>query len=270
MRERIMGESQIIYRVALAVLVIDDFNNKILKGSSVQVKITDVPEKPIRKQDGYFVFTGDLETIQQIEVESPLYYKAVIKVAPKRLNPLHPVLKIRLQPNRLYGVPGGVTFLEGRGLPGTEIQVILENRAQQMKLLYDYSRENKDNSREIRLFQAAKKDLAGKYLAISGKEQQDPEIFQILEMTDPEQGVCILTEALSSDYKKTGTTIFPVYTAKTDDRGEYYLLLPGLEGKEPCPCLIKYKKTNAGETSERGPSLRGDIIPGQGNRLDLA
>ena len=257
-----MEDRRITYQVAVAVLVIDDFNDKVLSGSAVQVRVSGLPDKPIRKTDGYFIFTAGKDEIRQIEVESPFYHKAVVKLEPGRLNPLHPVLKVRLQPNRLYGTPGSVTLLEGKAEPGSGIQVIPETRFQQLKLLYDYEREGNSEGREIRLFQAEKKDLAGKSLAICEKEQEEAEVFQVLEMTDQEQGVCILADALRKGYKKAGTTIFPVYTTKADAGGSYYLLLPGLEGKEGCPCLVR---TMEGKQK----TVKIDLIPGQRNRLDL-
>ena len=257
-----MLNRHIVYRVAVAVLVIDDFNDKILSGSAVQVRIVGLPDKPIRKSDGYFVFTTGRNEIRQIEVESHFYHKAVINLEPGKLNPQRPVLKVRLQPNRLYAAPGNVTFLEGRAKPDSEIQVIPEIHHQNLKLLYDYQKDGKTEDREISLFQAEKKDLAGKNLAIREKEQKEPEVFQILETTDQEQGTFLLAEALSKGYKKAGTTILPVYTTKADARGEYFLLLPGIEGKEACPCRIRC-------LADKETTIKATLTPGQGNRQDL-
>ncbi|MDR0469238.1 MAG: hypothetical protein LBH09_04625 [Peptococcaceae bacterium] len=252
----------IIYQVAVAVQVIDDFNDKVLTGAAIQVRIAGGGAKPVRKQDGYFVFLAGQKEIRQIEVESPLYHKAVVDIELRRLNPLRPVLKVRLQPNRLYAVPGGATYLEGKAEPGSLIHVIPETRQQTLKLLYDYEKGGAGEGREIRLFRADKKDLSGKHLAIRAKEQEEPEVFQVLEMSDPEQGTCVIAAALGKGYKKAGAEILSVYTATADSRGDYYLLLPGLEGKDTCDCRVKV-------ATGKAKTVTTQVKPGQGNRLDL-
>lgn len=252
----------LIRRVAVAVLVLDDFTDRILSGSAIQVRATGLPAKPIRKSDGYFVFTTDQGQIRQIEVESIFYDKEIVIVEQEKLHPLHPVVKVRLKPNRRYAMPGSVTSLEGQAEPGSEIRVIYTSHPQPLKLLYDYGKNGGEAEREIRLFHPEKKDLAGRTLAIQSKEQKEPELFRVLEMTDSEKGVCLLTQALSKEYKKIGTTIFPVYTTRADKKGEFFLLLPGLKGKEPCPCRVQA----VGQKTVRAESR---LTPGQTNRLDL-
>jgi hypothetical protein len=42
-------------RVAVAVLVLDDFTDRVLSGLAIQVSVPGMVGKPIRKSDGYFV-----------------------------------------------------------------------------------------------------------------------------------------------------------------------------------------------------------------------
>lgn len=258
-----MGSRHITYQVSLAVLVLDDFTDQVLKGASVQIKASGLPGRPIRKGDGYFVFTSDQGEIRQIEVESPFYQKAVVKIEPEQLHLRRPVIKIRLQPNKRYAAPKALTYLEGQAQPGSEIQVIPQEPLHVLKLLYDYENEGPEGTREIHLFQGEKKDLAGKTFGIRGKGQEEAELFRIWEMTDQEQGSCVLEKPLGRTYKKAGTTVFPVYVAKAEESGAYFLWLQGLEGKAPCPCRI----LNDGEKGLSSWDM--DLKPGQGNRLDL-
>jgi hypothetical protein len=251
----------IIYNVALAVLVIDDFNDKVLSGPAVQVKVTDSADKPIRKQDGYFVFLAGKNEIRQIEVDAHFYNKEIVQIEPWMLQDRRPILRVRLRPNRMYALPGGATVLEGKAAPGSEIQAIPETRAKALKLLYDYEK-GKGEGREIHLFQSDKKDLAGKRFAVRGKEGDEPEVFHVMEMTDVESGACMMAEPLQKEYKKAGTSIFPVCTAKADEKGEYFLLLPGVEGKEACPCQIRI-------SAAKGKTANVELTPGQSNKVDL-
>ncbi len=255
-----MGSRQIGYRVALAVLVIDDFTGRILSGSDIQVKIKGSSVKPVRKPDGYFVFTSGPE-IKQIVVESHFYQPAELSVDTGKLNPLHPVVIVRLTPNRLYPMAKNVTTLEGLAPAGNEIQVICDSYTQPYKLLCDYDRDS-TKGLEIRLFQAEKKDLSGKTLAIKMKDQIEAEVFKVLEMADQEQGLFRLEKPLSQGYQKMGTSIFPVYTAKADQHGDYFLLLPGLDCKDIGSCQVQMAEKPALKT-------RIDLKMGQSNRLDL-
>ncbi len=249
-------------RLSVAVLVLDDFTDRVLSGSAIQVRVTGLPVKPIRKSDGYFVFTADQGPIRQIEVDSLFYEKEIVAVVPEELNPLYPVVKIRLKPNRQYALPGAVTCLEGLAEQGSEIRVIHTSHPQPWKLLYDYEKDSREGEREIRLFHPEKKDLSGRILAIQGKDQKEPEIFRVLEMRDREQGVCLLTKALSKAYKKISTAIFPVYTTRADENGGFFLLLPGLTGKEPGRCRVQ-------AIGVQTVQVECDLMPGKTNRLDL-
>lgn len=249
-------------RVTVVVQVLDDFTDRVISGSAVQVRAVGLMAKPIRKSDGYFVFTADQGPIRQIAVESLFYEKEIVTLEPKALNPRHPVLKIRLKPNRRYTAPEPMTGLEGRAEPGSEIQVIYSSHPQPLKLLYDYKYDGREKGREIRLFHPEKKDLSGRTMAILSKEHPEPELFHILEMTDREQGICRLSKALSRSYKKIGATVLPVYTTRTDEEGNFFLFLPGLTGKKTVPYRIQ---AVGAKTVLMEPKLTQGII----NRLDL-
>ena len=176
--------------------------------------------------------------------------------------------------------------MEGMALAGSLIQVIPQVRTQLLRLLYDYEAEGKGGGREIQLYQTEKRDLTGRFLAISEKETEAPEVFQVSEMTDQELGLCLLGAPLRKSYKKAGTTVFPVYTAVADVSGGYFLYLPGIEGMEGCPCQVRCqtepKAGVAGNASGKATgwaSAKGsgtaeqtallELRPGQGNRVDF-
>jgi len=255
-----MGD--ISYRVAAAVLVIDDFTDRLVSGSSIRMRVPGSSVKPIRKADGFFVFTTGAREIRQIEVESPVYHRALIDLESQRLNPGRPVLRVRLQPNRLYAASGKVTAIEGKAGPGDVIQVAPASFPQSLKLLYDYTRDGDDGGLTICLFPSEKKELSGKYLSIRTKEQAEAEVFRVLEPVDREQGLYALAEALKKDYKKAGASICPVFVTTADEKGEYFFLLPGPEGQEPFPCVVSC-------TGRKLKSLTADLLPGQVNRVDF-
>lgn len=250
-------------RVAVAVQVLDDLTDQVLSGSAVQVRAVGLPARPIRKSDGYFVFTTDHGPIRQIAVESLFYKTEVVALEPGTLLPGHPVLKVRLKPNRRYTAAEPITGLEGRAEPGAEIRVIDLSHPQPLKLLYDYVPRGREAAREIKLFDPEKKDLSGRMLAMLHKEQKEPEVFQVLETADREQGLCYLRRPLGRAYKKAGATVVPVHAARADERGEYFLFLPGLAEGRPGRCLVQ-------AIGEKAVRIERDLTPGKINRLDLA
>lgn len=244
-------------RVAVAVLVLDDFTDQVLKGPAIEVSVPGMIGKPIRKSDGYFVFTTEHGPIRQIEVRSMFYVREIVDVDLTRLNPLQPVVRIRLKPNRRYGMAGSATCLEGRAEPGSEIRLIYGNHPYPLRLLYDYHNEQ----RVIHLFDPEKRELSGKVLAIQGKEYPEPEIFRILEMTDREQGVCLIDRNLKKDYKKIGAVVHPVFMTHADEQGDYCLFLKDLNEKEEI-CTVQAAGV---KTVRREWSLTANKM----NRLDL-
>jgi hypothetical protein len=244
-------------RVSVAVLVLDDFTDQVLSGPAIQVSVPGMVGKPIRKSDGYFVFTSDQGPVRQVEVQSMFYARETVDVDPAQLNPLHPVVRIRLKPNRRYAMAGSATCLEGSAEPGSEVRLIHGSHPHPLRLLYDYS----NKQREISIFDPEKRELSGKVLAIQGKDQKEPEIFRILEMTDREQGVCLIDRDLKHDYKKIGAAIYPVYMARADEQGEYFLFLKDLSEKESlCTVQAVGRKTVRRELS---------LAANRTNRLDL-
>jgi hypothetical protein len=259
--QQLRARSGIERRVSAAILVIDDFTDKILQGSAVQVRGTGLIGPPIRKNDGYFVFMTDQGPLNRVEVESFCYSRCESEVDTATLDPAFPVVKIRLQPNRNYSVPGGVTCLEGKAEARAEVRVILEQSAQPLKLLYDY--EKSADNRVLNLYDPENKDLAGKTLAIRGKDAGEPEIFHLLSLTDREQGAYRLAEPLAKGYKKAGAVILPVSTARADTEGNFFLLLRGLEGTEAATCRVQVA---GAKLSSREISL----TPGRVNQIDLS
>lgn len=246
-------------RVALVVDVIDDFTGRTVTGSGVRVSAINETVTPIKKSEGYFIFTNCSSEILDICVEAVAYHTETARVHMERLNPLNPVLKIRLKPNRLYTLPREATSIEGRTEAGALIYVVHSNEEDGLKLLYDYDSKTKDSC-EISIYNPASIDMEGKEFAICKKDSADFEIFTIAGKACEDGDKYILYEPLKSGYKKASSIIFQVQSAKADRDGNYFIAIKELN-KDCAVTLRLLAKKKLQRTVE--------LKPGKKNIVDL-
>ncbi|MCC8024465.1 MAG: hypothetical protein LIP16_04080 [Clostridium sp.] len=216
--------------VSFVVMLLDDFNNKVISGSSARVWIPN-EKPPIPKAGGYYVFTDVRQRQFELLVESAMYESQRVEMDLAGLHSPGQIIKLRLVPNRSYLLPSGTTCVEGRAEPGSQIRIFTTRHVNPMKLLYDYSHRG-EGAQELKLYHPEEADMEGRLLYIEHKSGTG-EFFRILK-AGQEAGTYILPEPLCNSYKKIGTALYPVYGARADQRGEFFLpIFP--TGKGPCP-----------------------------------
>lgn len=218
-------------RVSAAVLVIDDFTGQPVLGSRVSVMAAGMLKKPVRKEDGYFLFLDCPGPSLEITVNAWAYHGRTVRVDLAALPTLRPVVKIRLTPNRNYSIPRQTTCVEGTAPPGTCIRVFCENDPRPLRLLYDYVK-NEGEECIIRLYDPTSSDLEGKQFALLRKGESEADFFEVREMRDTVEGCCLMSAPLSRDCKKAGATVLPVSTAQADEKGAFFLPLAAIAVKE--------------------------------------
>lgn len=245
-------------RVSIALLAVDDFTDQMIIGQGVVAKRPLLGHKAIAKSDGYHIFTNCGGSVT-VEVTAPCFHPEQVEVETDGLDPLFPLVKVRLKPNRLYVLPPGAICLSGRAEPGAAIRLTHENDPKPLKLLYDYSKK-KDGER-IFLFHPPGQDIDGKRFAIRDKAE-GLEHFRVGGRLEDKDGAYRMDAPLKKDYKKIGTAVFPVYTTRVDDEGRYFLPLwnPGGDAFE---CVIQSvgnetveKKITVGRRKETVVDLR--------------
>ncbi|MEG0779884.1 MAG: hypothetical protein RR092_05580 [Oscillospiraceae bacterium] len=218
-------------KVSAAVIVIDDFTGRPITGAQVAVTAEGMG-KPVRKQDGYFLFLDCTAPTLAITARALTYHPCTVQVALSALPPLRPVVKIRLTPNRSYRIPQQTTCLEGTASPGANLRVFCENDPRPLRLLYDYAKGGEAGGRLIHLYDPTASDLEGKQFALLRKGEDKADFFEVQELQEGEEGACLMTAPLERDCKKAGTTILPVTMAQADEKGMFFLPLKGIAATE--------------------------------------
>lgn len=218
-------------KVSVAVMVLDDFTGRPIRSPDLEVTAAQVSGLPVRKQDGYFLFLDCDAPALDIAARAWAYHPGTVRVEPATLPPLHPVIKLRLTPNRNYAIPQQTTCLEGEAPAGSQIRVICANDPRPLRLLYDYKRSGEAGGRLIQLYTHGPGDLDGRLFALMGKAGEASAFFQVRETLDAEEGRYLMDAPLERDQKKAGTTILPVSAARADAKGAFFLPLRSLPVK---------------------------------------
>ena len=250
-------------KVSLAVLVVDDFTGRPVVTPDVAVAAAGVLERPVRKKDGYFLFLDSPLPVLDVTVQAWAYHPASVRVELAGLSPLRPVVKLRLTPNRNYGVPNETTCLEGSAPAGTDIRVLCENDPRPLRLLYDYETAGKLDGRLLQLYDPTASDPEGREFALLRKGESEPECFTVRKTAEEYEGGCVLAAPLARDCKKAGATVLPAAAVKADGDGRFFLPLRTLAVKTYC-CRVLWQPPEGGRHQ-----LSLELEPGRVTRLDL-
>lgn len=229
-------------RMSLAVQVIDDFTNRVVTGQQVQVRILGEP-KPIRKADGYYIFLNLKERKTRLKITASQFLDYEESVDIDAMNPLEPVIKARLKPNRCYSLPQGTTCVEGKASPGTTLRLVCPDSTGYYRLMADYPG---GEEREINIFHPAQMEMEGKSFCIRNKEKKQGEDFMVSRVVDSACGRYQLAEHLKHAYQKVSARIYPILLMEADANGEFFAPLTFLE-KEHTKVSIRIP----GEKKER-------------------
>lgn len=209
-------------KMSLAVQLIDDFTDKIITAPGIHVWI-EGEGKPIKKQDGYYIFTNLSQETILLQIEAFHYCKETVPISVEKLNQLTPLVKIRLKPNRTYKLPLGTTCIEGKANPLEDIRLFFTETVQYRKLLYNYEKKKKEENEFIRIFNSTEADLDGCWFYISDREDKNQEFLSIVETINKEENIYRLERPLQSSYLKNGTKLIPVYHTVADVDGNYFI-----------------------------------------------
>ncbi len=221
-------------RVSLVVMGIDDFTNRIIQDSSLQIW-SPGQARPVRKTAGYYIFLDCPQELVTIKLTAPFFYGKELVADLREGQKLPLILRVRLYPNGRYPFPRGVFLLEGKAPAGSEIQV-LGGSLPSVKLMADYQK--KTCGKVLQLYQADGFCLDGKLFEISLKDSSAGEQFRVEQQADGEMFQYYLERPLKKDYKKGLTVIRPIAETQADEQGRYLLPIYCREGDTVlCQCL---------------------------------
>ena len=217
--------------VSLVVQLYDDYTGRRITSPEVCVTAED-GRKPVRKQEGFLVFTNLEGPAVRLSAESALYQPQRLWVKAASPGQKAPCIKLRLKPGRCYPFPAGAAFAAGRMQPGDRVLLIPKDTGVCFRLLYDADK----GQDALHIFHGRKQELEGKKMAVWEKGR----ILQIITLAaaSPEgEEAFMLQEPLQEDCKKASVRLYPVAEAEADEGGEIFLAVGNL--KEPQTMLLQ-------------------------------
>ena len=99
-------------RLSMAISLVDDYTGKQPDGK-VKVFLKGKKIKSIKNPSGYYLFLDLPEEEYIVRVEAARYFEVEIPVKPAELDPLAPVVEVKLKPEPSYPFPPGATLIRG-------------------------------------------------------------------------------------------------------------------------------------------------------------
>lgn len=206
-------------KVSVAVLLLDDLTGRQITGSNARAWIEN-EKPPIKKNDGWFVFTNLRPGTYMINAEggSFILCSETVEITDGTMK----MLTLRLRPGRVYPVPSDCLRVEGRAEPGAAVTIVNCNKSSGFKLLSDC----KAGDGVISVFHPEGVRLDGRAFRLTGSEGVVEDVF-LTASDDPDcrDGRYRLSETLKSDHSRVGSVLMPLYFATADEDGRFFMIL---------------------------------------------
>jgi len=239
--------------VSIVLVPIDDFTDKVINDKPVDIKIEgNNTKKPIKKQDGFFVFTNIKKKNIAITIKVYSYNSAKLEVDIEKLNKLNPVVKVRLKPNYEYKFPKGITCLKGEAEKNTSIKIIYACKNNLFMLFEDNIKKNS----KLKIYNPLNIDLEGKSFIISEKNKKEKEEFSIIEF-DEEENMYTLDKPLKKVYTKEACEILKIDNIDVFDDGKFFFPLKNFDD-EQCEVVVE-KENGKKKTIKLVPGIINDV-----------
>lgn len=232
------GESIRLLRIGgvLAVLPIDAFTGKVIETRDFSVEIRGA-RPPVRKQDGYFVFSdvpamcaekgmnsAKEETAVTVCLRGRGYQEAVLHVPTASVSPIDPVVTVRMNPDASYPFPPHTIRMEGRLSVNCCLRAACLHREGSLRLAEDYYA----GEETIALYRGGWSNLTGSLLYIE-KEQaamrNSTACGCFLLLGEAEQGGTgryRLAEPLKDSFGRLEARLYPAWMQAAKEREAHY------------------------------------------------
>jgi hypothetical protein len=227
-------------RVSLILCTVDDYTARPRSGGNIVVSLREHPGKrPVRKPEGYYIFTDLNDGMYGVAVRSDVYMAFDLNLPVETTNPGNKVSTIILKPASHYPFPSGATLIRaslrdmaGQGLPGAGVRAVMaSDNCARARLSVDVADKGLNS---IGLANVKGPIWAGDEYLIRDKDDKKREFCRIAGTTETTKGY-LLDEPLQLSYAR-GAILLPVINTRSDDRGEVVVYF-----REPCPDHFKVK-----------------------------
>ncbi len=224
-----------LYKVNLAIMLIDDFTGKTLHGPGYLFYANEIAVHPIRKPDGYFVITGLSSDTYSLKIASPWYCTHEVLVSPDRHPDGNAPLLVRLHPGTAYSMLSGVTAYSGAFLSKQQkttdvicVKLMTELSGGRIKLKSVQKKDKPSGLSVITLQNPDGNDMTGTTIAFGNDKENAPMETAVLERRL--EGNAYETSADLKKAYSSATPLYRVFSAVTDNNGQ--VLIPVDCGKQ--------------------------------------
>jgi hypothetical protein len=213
---------------ALAVVVIDDFKNRVIEGDEVSL-LMDGEQPELIKKNNWRIFKTPQPGMHKLLVEGRRFQKQAMEIDTDEEKTVGGgIMKVRLLPNSTYPLGEEVKVIRGQAEPECELHFTFINEKESYRLEADYQ----SGGMEIGIDHRGEGFLDGALFCLQTADGELEE-FWIEEQLDEEKGRYRLRYALKEDYESGKCILRRVYPVTTDRVGDFYLPVPvGEEGSE--------------------------------------
>lgn len=209
----------------LAVMVIDDYENKVIVDNRIFLMIDGKRMDSPEKNNGCYSINMK-SGLHDLSVGGNMFQRQDMVIDPEEEKETGKgILKIRLQPDHQYLSGRDVIILSGRTMPRSEVHFVFIHQNEPYRLYWDY----KMGEKEISIYHQSEVFLDGTLFCL--QKADGVEEFWV-EAGTAESGRYELRYPLRDSYESEKCILRRVYTVTSDDEGRFYLAVPA--GEEQC------------------------------------
>ena len=206
-------------KAAFALRLVDDYSGRVITGKHFLFRKEGQTLKPVRKEEGLYVFLEPMNETERIEISGADYFPCAAVVEKEKLKRTGLVMNVRL-----YGRPGG-NFPYRRGLEeGTlpeewspfPVQVCVRRRRKTGLSVKEIRKEKGEQHLVVHGF--TREQLTGKTFAVSAKKRT--EVFVIAQKLGMNE--YRIEGEITGKYPDQ-TPIERAYRSVTDAGGSYWI-----------------------------------------------
>ncbi len=239
-------------RISLVLWLIDQYTALGSDESDITVYLNGKPASFWRKAGGYLVFTELEDDLYQVAIEADPYLSEELTIRLSEIKQPDRIVPVAMKPSPVYRFNAGATLIRasvastgGEPAAGAGLAVILENeKCARAKLGRQGA---KAGALEMSLVDVTGRMAPGDLLLIRPPESIEGELCEIATMGVGE-AVYGLKRPLQSDHAR-GELLMPVFTTRTDRRGEAVLACRNFRQPE-CRARIEVTATGDQQTQE--------------------
>lgn len=214
-------QESIYLGVSLVLCFTDEFTGQIISDTGLRVGIPKAPG-PLRKREGYYVFTGVQGEWAHVIVDSPWYGQRSFEVPVRRDDKeALKVQKLRLCPTPAHPLVRGATCVYGKAMPNEMISACCPADGDYRKLLLD----GKKGEEKLVIYSREDEDLEGSCFFLTDTGGSGKEVIELGALTGQGTGTYELKAPLRENHKKIGTKLCILRRTKADAEGNYFLPL---------------------------------------------